>query len=52
MDNIGETHPNWTRDNEDQVAAFILATHRKDFYAMTESQQAFAYIEWVEAMCD
>lgn len=45
-------HQNFDQKTDDAVAAWVLATQRKDWAAMTEREQGMAYMDYFVSMDD
>lgn len=45
-------HPNFNPKVDAAVAAWVLATQRKDWTAMTEQEQGMAYMDFFVALDD
>ena len=45
-------HPNYDPETDAAVAAWILATRRMDWAAMTEAEQGRAYVDYFTQMDD
>lgn len=46
------THPNFCPETDAAVAAWVLATKRMDWSAMTEAEQGLAYMDYFVSMSD
>jgi hypothetical protein len=47
-----KNHPNFDPKVDAAVAAWVLATQRKDWVAMTEKEQGLAYMDFFVALDD
>lgn len=52
MDSEFELHPNFNPETDAAVAAWVLATRRLDWAAMTDAERAVAYMDYFVSMDD
>jgi hypothetical protein len=52
IDSPFSKHPNFSPKTDAAVAAWVLATQRKDWAAMTEAEQGSAYVDYFVSMSD
>lgn len=52
VDSPFSAHPNYNPETDAAVAAWVLATRRRDWASMTEQEQALAYMDYFVSMDD
>lgn len=52
VDSPFASHPNFDPKTDAAVAAWVLATRRQDWAAMTEQEQGMAYMDYFVSMSD